>query len=279
MKFVKGLLLLLALALGIMLGAYFYNGGRIDFFGTQQRAIKIEMPAENVAEQPQPMPPRYVVEPPKKIVEPSSEVKPELPLPIYLDEGDLYLKARLPQLIAKEELIALLSLEHFIQKLVLLIDQLPEKNINRKHLPINPPKPGFRVAGGDKPVIDAKNAARYQIYVKLAEAIPDEPLLRLYRGLYPLFQQAYQEMGYTDRYFNDRLVEVLDHLLETPEPQEPIALVKHINRYRYADAKLEGLSAGQKILLRMGRVNAQPIKQKLQALRDALMTPAEPFNP
>lgn len=277
MKFLKTLLLLVVLTLGVLLGAYLYNGGRLDFLrGESSRvSVPIEQPEENAASLPQPMPPRYLVEPPKK--EASTEVPPEpvLPLPTILDEADDYLKLRLPELIAERKLLLLLSLDHFIQKLVLLIDQLPEKNINRQHLPVNPPAPGFLVSGDENPVISAKNAARYGAYVRLAEAVPDAVLLKLYRGLYPLFQKAYQEMGNPERYFNDRLIEVIDHLLETPEPKGPIALVPHVQRYKFADEKLEALSAGQKILLRMGTENAQRIKQKLKGLRDALVTPAE----
>jgi len=40
--------------------------------------------------------------------------------------------------------------------------------------------------------------------------------------------------------------------------------------YEYADPKLEVLSAGQKILLRMGSANAEQIKAKLREIRQAL---------
>jgi len=40
--------------------------------------------------------------------------------------------------------------------------------------------------------------------------------------LYPLLQRVYVELGHPDQYFNDRVVEVIDHLLETPEVAPPI---------------------------------------------------------
>ena len=49
----------------------------------------------------------------------------------------------------------------------------------------------------------------------------------LYRRLYPLFQQAYAELGYPTGHFNDRLVEVVDHLLAAPEPTQPPAVQAH----------------------------------------------------
>ena len=96
-------------------------------------------------------------------------------------------------------------------------------------------------------------------------------LLRLYQGLYPLFQQAYREMGKPNAHFNDRLVQVIDHLLATPEPDEPLSVVRHVNRFKYADSRLESLSAGQKTLLRMGADNARRIKEKLQRFRYGLI--------
>ena len=45
----------------------------------------------------------------------------------------------------------------------------------------------------------------------------------VYERLYPLFQQAYEDLGYPGKYFNDRLVEVIDHLLQTPEAQTAAA--------------------------------------------------------
>jgi len=46
--------------------------------------------------------------------------------------------------------------------------------------------------------------------------------------------------------------------------------------YVYADPKLEALSAGQKILLRMGSANAEQIKAKLREIRQALTRVSPP---
>ena len=46
--------------------------------------------------------------------------------------------------------------------------------------------------------------------------------MALYVRLYPLFQRAYEELGYPGQYFNDRVVEVIDSLLATPNVTEPI---------------------------------------------------------
>jgi hypothetical protein len=40
--------------------------------------------------------------------------------------------------------------------------------------------------------------------------------------------------------------------------------------YKFADPELESLSAGQKIMIRMGPQNAEKVKAKLRALRREL---------
>jgi hypothetical protein len=88
-----------------------------------------------------------------------------------------------------------------------------------------------------------------------------------YVHFYPLLQQAYRDLGYPDGYFNDRLVAVLDNLLAAPQPAEPVALAQPKVLYEFADAALESLPAGQKILVRMGPANEARVKAKLAEIR------------
>ena len=107
--------------------------------------------------------------------------------------------------------------------------------------------------------------------------------MALYARLYPLFQQAYEELGYPKRYFNDRLVAVLDHLLQAPEPQGPLRVkLTPVNtevtnlrpwvRYEYVDPALESLSSGQKIMVRMGPANELRAKALIRDLRKRVAT-------
>jgi Protein of unknown function (DUF3014) len=131
----------------------------------------------------------------------------------------------------------------------------------------------FAVAGRDDRAVIAKdNPERYALYVWLAEAIDTKKLVALYVELYPLFQRAYQDLGYPKGYFNDRLIEVIDHLLATPEVKEPIKLVRPKVMYEFAAPELEARSAGQKTLIRMGGANAAKIKAKLREIRREITT-------
>jgi hypothetical protein len=86
-----------------------------------------------------------------------------------------------------------------------------------------------------------------------------------------LFQQAYEDLGNPGKSFDTRLVEVIEHLLATPNVRDEIRLVQPSVLYRYADDRLEKLSAGQKLLIRMGPENAAALKAKLREIQAELL--------
>ena len=124
---------------------------------------------------------------------------------------------------------------------------------------------------GDTTTLGAANAVRYAPFIHLVESTDPKTLATVYFHLYPLFQQSYEDLGYPGRFFNDRLVEVIDHLLAAPEPQGPIELVQPKVFYQFADPKLEDLSAGQKLMVRMGPANERALKAKLRDFRTELV--------
>jgi hypothetical protein len=137
--------------------------------------------------------------------------------------------------------------------------------------PIKPTSGAFVVQGADETlVMGPENYERYAPFMTVVNRVDAQTIVGLYRGLQPLFQQAYEELGNPNKIFNSRLLEVIDHLLETPEVNGPIRLVQPSVHYRYADPKLEELSSGQKLLLRMGPDNARIIKTKLREIQAAL---------
>ena len=98
--------------------------------------------------------------------------------------------------------------------------------------------------------------------------------------------QAWRDLGLGNRYLNDRAIEVVDLLLATPEPERPprvhltevkgpIPSTRPWVRYEFVDPQLEALTAGQKILVRMGTANERRLKQKLREFRSQL-TPTAP---
>jgi hypothetical protein len=123
---------------------------------------------------------------------------------------------------------------------------------------------------GENILASPENYRRYTPYVFLTNAVDTRKLVAVYVRFYPLFQQEYQNLGYPKGYFNDRLVEAIDDLLAAPDVPGQIKLVRPNVLYQFADPNLEDLSAGQKIMIRLGSENAARIKARLRDVRREL---------
>jgi Protein of unknown function (DUF3014) len=166
-----------------------------------------------------------------------------------------------------------LNLQDIVRRIVATVDELPRQNVSLRLMPVKPVTGQPITAGtGEGLSLSSQNAARYRPYVELAEAVPTAKVVAVYTRFYPLFQEQYENLGHPDRYFNDRVVDVIDHLLAAPEVEEPVRLVQRKVLYEFADPKLEALSVGQKILVRMGADNMVKVKAKLREIRDALVS-------
>jgi hypothetical protein len=189
------------------------------------------------------------------------------PLP-PLDGSDEAVQQSLTGAFGQQSFAGLELSQELVRHLVATVDNLPRRHVARRLLPLRPP-PGRVVtrSHNDLVVLSKDNYARYARYVRLAQSLDTKRLVAVYVHFYPLFQQAYEELGYPGRYFNDRLVEVVDDLLAAPEVQPPVELVKFGPLFQFADPDLEDLSAGQKLLIRIGPANAAVIKDKLHEFR------------
>lgn len=199
-----------------------------------------------------------------------------------LDQADPLLTRRLTELLGAKAVTTLLQTDGFARRVVASIDNLDRAHAAPRLWPVVPMAGKFSVQqAGDGQVIAPSNAARYAPFVQLVESTDIARAAAVYASLYPLFQQAYQELGYPRGYFNDRLVAVIDRLLATPEAAQPLAVrLTEVKgpiaserpwlRYEFADPALEALPAGSKMLLRMGPDHARVLKAKLAELRRAI---------
>ncbi len=161
--------------------------------------------------------------------------------------------------------------QDIVRRFVATVDNLPRKSVARQVTVVKPVPGSFLVADTDgKFTISGDNAVRYAPYVRFAQAVDTKTLVALYVRFYPWFQQAYQELGYPSGYFNDRLIAVIDNVLATPETSTPVALVQSHVLFEFANPDFEALSAGQKIMVRVGGENASQIRIKLRELRRLL---------
>lgn len=214
---------------------------------------------------------------------------PQQPLP-PLAEADGEVRQALDGLLGARQVATFLEPEGFVRRTVATVDNLTREHVAARLWPVQPAPGRFAVQGpadAQTQTIAPDNATRYRAFVAFAEGVPLDAAVGLYARLYPWFQTAYEELGYPGRYFNDRLVAVLDHLLATPEPAGPLAVqltavagqvpsTRPWVRYEFADPALQRLSSGQKMLLRMGPENARRLKAVLAGVRQRVATGLRP---
>jgi hypothetical protein len=226
---------------------------------------------------PAPTPPPPVIAPPAPEAEPPTPIANPMPaaseaaatpaLPT-LAESDQPFRASLLQLNGAQTAGALLVPENLIRHLVATVDNLPRHRLSVEVRPLRATAGSLKVTGDElHATLDEDNANRYQLAATLLRQIDMGALAHLYQSYYPLFQRAYEDLGYPHGYFNDRLVAVIDHLLATPQLSGPVQLVRPKVFWEYADPELEARSAGQKFLLRIGSANAALVREQLRALR------------
>jgi hypothetical protein len=267
----------------LFLGAAAFYGWQLrqraprPVLATEQPAAPASRPVVVVEAPATPPPIRHPIE--------QAEVDTAAPAPAApasvppLDASDSFVANALVELLGRKDVQSFLALDSFVRHVVATVDNLPGKQVASRIWPVPPTARRIVVESRDDGTyVSAGNAARYEPFVHFVEAVDTRRLVALYVRLYPLFQQAYQDLGYPKGYFNDRLIAVIDHLLETPElarppkvtlpeVKGPIQPPRPWVMYEFEDISLDERSAGQKILLRMGAAHTKRLKVKLAEVR------------
>jgi Protein of unknown function (DUF3014) len=212
------------------------------------------------------------------IEHPVAEVAdPEQPPLPDLHDSDPTAIAELIAILQNETAAALIKPEFLIPRIVTTVDNLPRDRLNSHALPINRVPGDFVTATqGDQVFIADNNTARYTPYIDAFARADTESIVKLYQRWYPLFQQAYRDLGDPDAYFNDRLIVVIDHMLAAPDADPPIALVKPKSMWEYADPALQSASIGHRLMMRIGPAHAARVKAKLMDLRNGITAMEKP---
>ena len=217
---------------------------------------------------------------------PAPSPTPHYPVPSGASEsggdGDAALTRALTALLGKKSVRSLFNLDGIVRRFVATVDNLATENAPTEVWPVHPTPGRLDTVPSDGGLaISARNAERYLPFVHLVESTDTDRAVALYVRLYPQFQRAYEDLGYPGRYFNDRVVEVIDNLLATPTVPAPVRVKRFAvdgsvsqgdPLYVYADSTLETHTAGQKILLRMGAEDAAKLKAKLGDVRRRLVS-------
>jgi len=257
----KPMIVIAAVVLAAALGIFYYLHGRNAASPIVPAAVHpAAPPAEPAIAHPVP---------------PAADAASQGPLPA-LGDSDPAMRDALGTVTGADAVSQFMMPENIIRRLVVTIDNLPRQKVPVAKRPTVAVAGSFMAVGDElHATLDPKNFARYEPMIGVLRKLDMPRVAQVYLRFYPLFQQVYQDLGYPNGYFNDRLVEVIDSLLATPQPAGPIELTRPNVMYTYADPTLEARAAGQKILLRMGPDNAAVIKAKLTELR-AIITSAPP---
>lgn len=249
------------------------------WYWTNQQAPQAQPPSEFVAPPGAPAAlgaPLVAEEPPAPAIDTEAGALPALPLPA-LDSSDGAFLDEASQALDTDLLGRWLVSSNLIPRLVATVDNLPGSKLSLRTRATPKVEGPFLVVRDDRGLRrDPGNAVRYQPMVEVLARADLDLVTALYRRYYPLFQQAYRDLGYDEGSFNQRLVAVIDHLLATPEVAGDVALVQPKVFYEFADPKLEALSAGQKAMIRLGPEQSATVKVRLREFRSAIAGASAP---
>jgi hypothetical protein len=250
--------------------------GTAGYLWQQQRASSAKPAAP---------PPVATTAPPAPVAAASATPEPTIKHPIAAPADNQPpatppdVEAALAELFGSKTVVSMFQTQDFARRFVATVDNLGRSHAPVAVWPVNPTAGRLVVQKKDDgETIGADNGLRYRPFVLLVETVDMSKAVATYVRLYPLLQRAYEELGFPKRYFNDRLVDVIDQLLATPDITEPLKVrLPQINGplqpqrpwvlYEFEDPALQSLSAGQKILLRMGPANERQMKGKLTEIR------------
>ncbi|XOV88348.1 MAG: DUF3014 domain-containing protein [Pseudomonadota bacterium] len=228
----------------------------------------VAIPAPVVEPEPEPEPvPEPPPEPAPEVAVPEVVPEPAFVLP-RLDDSDSLVRDGVVSLTRDEGINSWLGTNELIRKTVVLTDNVSNGSIPRQQLRFLAPETPFVAQQVEEGVyvMDETTYARYNRLTDIVASVDARRAAEFYVLLKPLFQQAFDELGYPNARFDDVIFRAIGRMLETPVKTEPVRLVRPVVTYEYEDPKLEGLSDAQKQLLRMGPRNTRAIQAKLSEI-------------
>jgi hypothetical protein len=259
------LVVVLAAIIGVVV--YFVSSTEPESTAVEEIAIPAPAPEPEPVPDPEPEPepePEPVVELPP---EPEVEEEPAFVLPL-LDDSDSLIRDGAVSLTRHEGINGWLAPSQLIRKYVAFVDNVARGQVAKEPVRQLTPEGPFLVKKIDENTfeLDPVSYERYNMVADVAASVDARRAAEFYHLLRPLIQDAYAELGYGDKSFDDVMFEAIGRLLETPDIEEPILLVQPVVMYKYQDDKLESLSPVQKQLIRMGPRNTRLLQNKMREI-------------
>src|SRR5688572_19608232 len=158
------------------------------YYGRKARAPQPEPPAQTAA-----APSAAPVPKVDNVLDPSPD--PEAPLP-NLQNSDPSLLEAITQLFG-DKLDAFIVPTDVVRHIVVTIDNLPRRKAAVNLWPLKPTAGNIGTQEADGELsLSERNYVRYEPLMKLVKGANVRQLASTYKRLYPLFQQAYVDLGY-----------------------------------------------------------------------------------
>lgn len=207
---------------------------------------------------------------PQKIMDEKEST--QLPMPdIQLNTSDEPIRELVRDCSTHPEFAQWLKNKNILRRSVAIVDNISNGASPAPHFQFLLPSAQFKVIKKNGKIIpDPNSYIRYQPITMVLVSLDSEKLVRVYRQLAPVIEEAYGELGYPETKFQETLEAAIDVLLKTPIPGGEILLEEKVTTYAFADPNLEALSDVQKHLLRMGPQNVRKIQAKLREIKEFL---------
>lgn len=231
-----------------------------------------------------PAPPENLKSPTPPAKGEADRVKPATDVPLLpataLGDSDALIRTLAKEVSADPRLDAWLQTRDIIRKFVAAVDAVAEGRSPQKQVDFFVPQGKFQVMKKrGREFVDPISYERYNPAAEVFVSFNARDCVRFYRGLKKLIQEAYGELGYPDRDFDQTLRRAVLELMATPVVEGDVRMEKGVKTYLFADPQLEGLSDAQKHFLRLGPQNVAAVEIKLREIALALGIPAEDLPP
>ena len=209
----------------------------------------------------------------------AAESGDQIPLP-PLDETDALVRELIGRLSSHPAVAAWLATEGLITNFAVVTLRISNGESPTKELASLGPVPAFQPqTSRDDLFVNPSSYGRYDRYAEAVSALDARGAARLYATLKPRVVDASGRMGRDTGDFDPVLERAIVELLRVPVVHGDVELAPKGIVYAFADPRLEGLSAAQKHVLRMGPQNVQAIQRKLREIADYLAIPSSRLPP
>jgi hypothetical protein len=192
-----------------------------------------------------------------------------------LDQTDSLVRRLVQQLSSNPRVATWLATNGLIQNFTVVTVNIANGETPARHLrPLAPVAP-FRAtpAAAGTFSLDPRSYQRYDAYGDAVGGVDARGAARLYATLKPRITEASRELGNPQGNFDPVLERAIVELLRVPVVESEVRLTPKIISYRFADARLESLSAAQRQFLRMGPRNVRMVQSKLREIAPYLGIP------